>query len=340
VYAVETYELCKAFEKTPIKKRLIAALTLRKAPSEKVIALNKVSFKVRKGEIFGFLGPNGAGKTTTVKILTTILIPDSGEARVLGFDVVRESLEVRRRIGVLPEDSQRGFGWRLTAFENLYFYATAYLVPDPKRRVREVLELVGLEKEHWNKWFQRLSQGMKQKVAIARALIPDPEVVFLDEPTKGLDILFVAKFREMVRDRFGDKSRAVFLSTHDMRLVEETCDRVALINKGRIIAVKPVEELKRLVPKGSRNVYVIKVNELSGSKLEKCTDVLKMFDLEWFRVERRRIEFQVKEESIEAANEVLKTVLSLGVLVESFGRREIDIEEIIRRLLEEEGYAD
>jgi len=255
-FAVEAFGLRKAYDKTPFRQRFLGALGLGGDRRERVVALDGVSFRVGRGEVFGFLGPNGAGKTTTVKILTTVLTPDEGYARVAGFDVVRDSLEVRRRIGVLPEDAARGFAWRLSAFDNLYFYAVAYEVSDPKTRVREVLELVGLGREAWGRWYQRLSSGMKQKVALARALLSDPEVVFLDEPTKGLDIIFAAQFREMVREQFGDRGRTVFLSTHDMRLVEETCDRVAVINRGRVVAVKAVEELKALLP-SSRQVYKI-----------------------------------------------------------------------------------
>ncbi|RLF04518.1 MAG: ABC transporter ATP-binding protein, partial [Thermoprotei archaeon] len=182
MYSIEVEELYKSYDKTPFKKKVINILKFKSPESERVEALKGISFKVRKGEVFGFLGPNGAGKTTTVKILTTILKPDSGYASILGFDVVKESLEVRKRIGVLPEESSRGFYWRLTVYESLYFYALEYGVDDPKKRVKEVIEMVGLGEAAYDRWFQRLSQGMKQKAALARALVPDAPVMFLDEP--------------------------------------------------------------------------------------------------------------------------------------------------------------
>lgn len=331
-YSIEVEGLRKTYRKGGIRRRL-ASLLRGGSGGERVVALDGITFRVRRGEVFGFLGPNGAGKTTTVKVLTTILVPDEGEARVMGYDVVSESLEVRKRIGVLPEDSQRGFGWRLTAFENLLFYAYAYLVPDPRERVREVLELVELDREHWDKWYQRLSQGMKQKLALARALLPDPEVLFLDEPTKGLDVVFVARFKEMVRERFGDKSRTVFLSTHDMRLVEATCDRVAIINKGRIVAVTTVEELKSLVPGEARDAYVLEVDQVSASRLGELASKLDGLGVEWHRVEGRRLVFGVEGGSLEVANEVLRAAVGMGLLVRHFGRREVSVEEVIVRLL-------
>ncbi len=336
--SIEVDNLEKSYDKTRFRDR-VAMLFGAKRTREKVVALDGVSFKVRKGEVFGVLGPNGAGKTTIVKILTTVLIPDSGEAKVLGYDVIKESLEVRKRIGVLPEDSRRGFGWRLTAFENLLFYAYAYLLPNPKERVKEVLKLVKLEEEHWDKWYQRLSQGMKQKLALARALLPNPSVVFLDEPTKGLDIMFVAKFREMVRNKFGDEDRTIFLSTHDLRLVEETCDRVAIINKGKIVAIKPVNELKNLVPSNIRNSYVLEVDPKSISRLNDLVPKLKELDVEWYQVGNHKLEFLVKDCSLEVANEVLKMAINNNVLVHSFHKKEIDIEEVIMRILRGEKNA-
>ena len=337
-FSIEVSDLRKSYDKTRFRDK-VAMIFGAKRTKKRVIALDGISFKVKKGEIFGFLGPNGAGKTTTVKILTTILVPDSGEARVLGYDVVKESLEVRKRIGVLPEDAQRGFGWRLTAFENLLFYAYAYLLPNPKERVKEVLKLVELEEEHWDKWYQRLSQGMKQKLALARALLPNPSVVFLDEPTKGLDIMFVAKFREMVRNKFGEEDRTIFLSTHDLRLVEETCDRVAIINKGRIVTIKPVSELKDLVPKNVRNSYILEIDSRFVNKLINLLPKLKELDIEWHKVDNCKLEFLVKDGSLEVANDVLKIVVNSGILVRSFRRREINIEEVIMRILKGGGNA-
>jgi len=338
-FSIEVDNLKKSYDKTRFRDK-VAMLFGAKRAKNRVIALDGVTFRVKKGEVFGFLGPNGAGKTTTVKILTTILVPDSGEARVMGYDVVKESLEVRKIIGVLPEDSQRGFGWRLTAFENLLFYAYAYLLPNPRERVKEVLKLVELEEEHWDKWYQRLSQGMKQKLALARALLPDPQVVFLDEPTRGLDIIFVTKFRDMIRNKFGDKDKTIFLSTHDLKFVEETCDRVAIINRGRIVTIKSIEELKTLVPNTIKDSYVLEFDKRSITKLNDFIPKLRELDVEWYQVDDHKLEFLVKGGSLEIANEVLRTAISCGLLVCSFHRKEVDIEEIIMRILKGEEDAN
>ncbi len=334
MFSIEVRNLYKTYDKTTFKQKLANVAKLRKPSSEYIVALDHITFSVRRGEVFGFLGPNGAGKTTTVKILTTILTPDSGYASVMGYDVVKDSLEVRKRIGVLPEDAMRGFYWRLSAYDNLYFYAVAYEVPDPKNRVKEVLELVDLDKDAWGRWYQRLSQGMKQKVALARALLPDPEVLFLDEPTKGLDILFTARFREMVKEHFGDKDRTIFLSTHDMKLVEETCDKVAVINKGRVIAVKGVEELKSLMPLTSRQRFRIEFTGTPEDRIEEFVkNIRALSGVEWVEKKNSRVEYIVSEDEVEVANEILKLALNNGLKIASFTRAELDIEEAILQLL-------
>jgi len=340
MYSIEAENLVKIYDKTSFKSK-VKNILLRRNRVERVVALKNVSFKVRRGEIFGFLGPNGAGKTTTVKILTTILIPDEGYARVMGYDVVKESLEVRKNIGVLPEDSFRGFYRRLSPIDNLYFYASAYLLSNPMERVKEVLKIVELEEDSWNKWFQRLSQGMKQKVALARALLPDPPVLFLDEPTKGLDILFTKRFREMVRKHFGDRDRTIFLSTHDMKLVEETCDRVAIINKGKIVTIKSVDELKTLIPGNSNHIFTLKVNACSKNLFEDFVrNVKKMDDIDIVNKNRFVIDFSVKTGDIDTANKVLELALKHRLKIVLFNRRGMDIEEIIAKIIKGEMNED
>jgi len=272
-YALELDGIGKAFDEMDFKKKLVNALSLRGLGAKKIVALDQVSLKVRSGEIFGILGPNGAGKTTMIKILMTILSPDSGRATVDGCDVVAESLKVRERIGVLYEDSERGFGWRLSALTNLMFYAREYMVANPRERVEEALKVVEMGDDA-SKWFQKLSKGTKQKVALARALIPDSQVLFLDEPQRSLDILFVLRLKELIKVKFGNPSRTIFLSTHDMRLVEETCDRIAIINKGKIVRIGTIEELKTIFSSMNTASYAIEIVHHPERGIDRFTDEL------------------------------------------------------------------
>src|SRR5947209_2294609 len=198
-------------------------------------ALRGVSLQVGRGELFGLLGPNGAGKTTTVKILTTLLLPSSGKARVLGFDVVSNPDAVRRRIGFVF-GGDRGLYWRLSAYDNLRYFADLYRVPPEvtRWRIPELLEMLGLAgREHER--VEGYSRGMKQRLHLARGLLNDPEVLFLDEPTIGLDPVGARELRLIVRD-LADRGKAVFLTTHYMFEADAICDRIAVIRDGAIVA--------------------------------------------------------------------------------------------------------
>ena len=228
-----------------VKRFPVGGLLRRKRYVE---ALRGVSFRARRGEVLGLLGPNGAGKTTTVKILATLLEPDDGEAWVAGFHVVRERGEVRRRIGVTLS-VERGFYWKLTGRENLVYFGLVYGLPrgEIERRIRELSELLGLEEVGvLDKPFEEMSLGMKARLSIARALLRDPEVVILDEPTLGLDPASARRVRSVVRE-LAREGKTVIVTTHNMAEAEEICDRVAFIVRGRIVAEGGVEELKSRV---------------------------------------------------------------------------------------------
>ncbi|BAA30970.1 daunorubicin resistance protein DrrA family ABC transporter ATP-binding protein [Pyrococcus horikoshii] len=218
-------------------------------------ALKGITFRVKKGELFGLLGPNGAGKTTTIKILTTLLEPSSGEAKVLGLDVVKDAREIRKRINLVAE-GERTLYWRLTAYENLRYFASIYYIPrrEAEKRIEELLKMVGLW-DRRNDLVMNYSRGMKQRLAIAKALINDPEVLFLDEPTLGLDVQSAVFVRELVRRLVDEEGKTVLLTTHYMNEAEELCDRIAIIDHGKIIALNTPEGLKRMV----RNDTIVEV---------------------------------------------------------------------------------
>ncbi len=222
---------------------------LLKRERQEVHALKGVSFTVRKGEVFGLLGPNGAGKTTTVKILSTLLLPDGGEAKVMGYDVVEEAPKVREVIGV-SLTVEKGFFWKLTGRENLTYFGMLYGLDgrELEKRVQGVLELVGLTGLRVaDKLYEEYSLGMKARLSIARAMLTDPEVLILDEPTLGLDPPSARTLRELLVRLAHEEGKTVLVTTHNMFEAEIVCDRVAIINEGKIIALDAVEELKRRV---------------------------------------------------------------------------------------------
>lgn len=216
-----------------------------------IVALDGVSMQIEQGEIRGLLGPNGAGKTTLVKILATVLLPTMGSANVLGNDVVRQTKAVRRQIGIVF-GGDRGLYWRLTGRQNLEYWAALYNVPSgaAKRRVSELLERVGLSSRADSR-VDTYSRGMKQRLHLARGLVADAQVLFLDEPTVGMDPLAARDFRSLVLELRGE-GRAILVTTHDMAEAEAICDQVALIDHGNIIATETPRSLSRLVAQYER----------------------------------------------------------------------------------------
>jgi ABC-2 type transport system ATP-binding protein len=246
--------------------------TLRRR-SKEIEAVRGVSFQIAKGELFGLLGPNGAGKTTTIKMLITLLIPTSGEARVLGYDVVKQAREVRKRIGYVF-GGERGVYERLSGYDNLRYFAELYGVPgrEQKQRIEELLELVGLKgREHERA--EGYSRGMKQRLHIARGLLHDPEVVFLDEPTIGLDPVGARELRATIAS-LAEAGKTILLTTHYMFEADALCDRIAVINRGQIVAEGTPAALKSRVASGSVvEVEVFGVGDETVAKLRDLNGV-------------------------------------------------------------------
>jgi len=203
-------------------------------------AVDHISFEINSGEIVGFLGPNGAGKTTTMKILTCYLPPSSGKAFVNGLDVEEQAIEVRKQIGYLPEHNPLYMDMYVK--EYLSFAASVYHMPNKQNRVKEMIELTGLQVEQ-NKKIGQLSKGYRQRVGLAQAMIHNPSVLILDEPTSGLDPNQIVEIRNLII-RIG-KEKTVLLSTHIMQEVEAMCNRVMIVNKGKIVANGKPTDLKQ-----------------------------------------------------------------------------------------------
>src|ERR687884_2007696 len=223
--------------------------TFRRRAKE-IEAVRGISFAVEPGELFGLLGPNGAGKTTTIKMLITLLIPTSGSARVLGLDVVRQAREVRRRVGYVF-GGERGVYERLSGYDNLRYFAELYGVPPriQKPRIEELLELVGLKGREQER-AEGYSRGMKQRLHVARGLLHDPPVVFLDEPTIGLDPVGARALRSTIAALVA-AGKTILVTTHYMFEADSLCDRIAVISKGESVAEGTPLDLKRGVAQGT-----------------------------------------------------------------------------------------
>jgi ABC-2 type transport system ATP-binding protein len=242
--AVETHALTKVFE----RGRWTWLQRLRREPDrrERFRAVDGIDLRVEQGEIFGVLGPNGAGKTTTMRMLATLLEPTSGEARVLGIDVRERPRAVRARLGAMLS-GERSLYWKLTGRENLEYFAALYHVPprETRRRIEACLDAVKL-RDRAEDYVERYSTGMRQRLALARALLPDPPLLLLDEPTVGLDPQAARDLRDRVR-HLGRQGRTVLLTTHYMEEADQLCDRVAIIDHGKIVALDPPSALKRTI---------------------------------------------------------------------------------------------
>ncbi len=234
-------------------------------------AVDNITFNVNNKEIFGFLGPNGAGKSTTIRVLCTLARPTAGEAKVAGYDLLKEGDRVRARIGLVSE--KMIMYERLTAAENLRFFGNLYRMPKQKleKRIDELLALVNMGR--WkNAQIGTFSTGMKQRINVIRALLTEPEIVFMDEPTLGLDPQTTLSIRELIRD-FNRNGTTVILTTHAMLEAEALSGRVAIIDRGRIVALDTPANLKKLIKNADLTMFDVRVQNLTPPLVEKIKNL-------------------------------------------------------------------
>ncbi|WP_059172106.1 ABC transporter ATP-binding protein [Bacillus sp. FJAT-27445] len=229
-----------------VKRTYVTEQGFFKKKTKTVEALKGISFEVKKGEVFGLLGPNGAGKTTMIKILTTMLIATEGQATILGLDAETEYHKLRPQINFIL-GGERNLYWRLSASDNLTYFADLYKIPrsNQKEQIPKLLQLVGLE-DAANQRVETFSKGMKQRLQIARGLINDPKILFLDEPSIGLDPVSARNLRQIIR-QLNEKGTTIVLTTHYMHEADELCDRIAFINRGELIAIDTPDNLKKML---------------------------------------------------------------------------------------------
>jgi ABC-2 type transport system ATP-binding protein len=312
-----------------------------------VVALQGVDLQVEPGEFFGLLGPNGAGKTTLIKILTTLLLPSEGTATIFGFDVERQTKQIRRIMNMVAGGEQSGYGI-LTVREQLWMFSQFYGLPskDGWRRVDELIEAVGLEEQREQR-VSTLSTGQRQKMNFARGLLNDPWIFFLDEPTLGLDVAAARSVRELVLAwKAAVPGRTILLTTHYMAEADELCERIAIVDHGRILALGTPEELKRRVQRES--VFRLELDRLDGgpNALRRIPGVLSAAaaaDQDDGR-ERQTVEVNLTLADDGALGEVVGALADHGSHILALRKSEPSLEdvfiELVGRGFDEETFAD
>jgi ABC-2 type transport system ATP-binding protein len=289
-------------------------------------AIDHVSFTAQKGEVLGFLGPNGAGKTTTMRILAGYMPPTSGNAQVAGFDVVENSLQVRQRVGYMPETIPLYND--MTVFAYLKYMADLRQLPKAGQRVREVIERVHME-QRADGYISNLSKGMRQRVGLAQALVHQPEVLMLDEPTIGLDPVQIIDVRNLIREL--GRERTVLLSTHILSEAQQVCDRVLIIDNGRIIAGDTPDRLQaRLL--GSQRVEVhVSTDQLGLEQLLMSVPGVMHVEV----VGEGKYEFEIRPD-IDARPQAARAILDAGIDLYEMKSVGLSLEEIYIQLTQDE----
>lgn len=296
---------------------------------EKITAVNDVSLDVQRGEVFGFLGPNAAGKSTTVKIAATLLEPTRGTISVEGYDVLEAPVDVRSVTGLLPEDGANTHYDRLSAYKNLEYFGRLYDVPEEKLqdRIDRLLEFLELS-DRRDDSPATFSTGLKQKLSLARSMIHNPRVVFLDEPTSNLDPIMSKRVRDFIDEQAEIGKQTFFLCTHLLSEVEELCDRVGFISQGILVEVGRPKDLRR-------KFWTVRTYEvqLADADLSKGKEIISSTGfVESVRVEGDRVVFEVEE--AEAKNpQIIRALMESNQLIVEFRERVPDLEDVYLKVI-------
>ena len=324
--AVFTQGLGKSFSS---RRKLANLIRHPFARAERIVALKEVDLEIRQGEIFGLLGPNGAGKTTLLKVLSSLVLPDEGEARVNDCDIARDEMGVRRAIGYVTSD-ERSFYWRLSGRQNLIFFARLFHVPSATipDRVDGLLRRVDLQGKG-SEPFSAFSSGMKQRLAIARALLHDPPILFLDEPTRSLDPVTARHIREFIRDKLaGEGGKTILLATHNLHEAAGLCHRMAILNRGRVRRVGRLDEFRALF--AAHRTYHIDLDrqvDLEG--------VCRLVSDDAGDGRLVRLVVELDQDSAGALSALMARLAASDARVLEFTRQEPPLEELFDRLFSE-----
>lgn len=289
-----------------------------------VKAVDNISFNIEKGEIVGFLGPNGAGKTTTLRVITGYFPPTTGKCRIAGFDIEEEPINTKSKIGYLPENNP--LYYEMKVIEYLDFVADIRNIAEKTNRIKEVIEICGI-KNVISKNIGELSKGYKQRVGLAQAIIHNPDILIMDEPTEGLDPIQIAEVRELIKEL--GKEKTVLLSTHRLAEVELTCERVIIINKGKIVADAKKDELYKL----AKGKEIIELEIKSPS--EKALSVLKELpNIESITFQEGKYEIEAKpgEDPREA---IFRKCVENNFVIIDMHRRIASLESVFKELTQE-----
>jgi ABC-2 type transport system ATP-binding protein len=292
-----------------------------------VRAVDQITFEVDSGSLFGFLGPNGSGKTTTIRLLLGLLEPSQGHSKVLGYDPITQGQLVRENCGALLEHT--GLYERLTAAENLEFYAHVFRLPasESKSRIKELLTNMGLW-DRKNEIVKGWSRGMKQKLAVARAMLHRPKVIFLDEPTAGLDPVAASAFREELHDLVRKSGVTVFLTTHNLNEAERLCDRVGVLREGKLLAIGSPDELR--LRNGNQFIEVIG----SGFTPEIISQLEQHPQITSVQRQDQHVRVQVKEGF--DSGPLIPILITYGINIEEIRKGKSSLEDVFLTLMEEE----
>ncbi len=296
---------------------------------EKITAVKDVSLDVHRGEVFGFLGPNAAGKSTTVKVAATLLAPTKGSISIEGYDVQEQAVEVRSIIGLLPEDGATTHYDRLTAYQNLYYFGRLYDVPEEKLedRIEQLLEFLELS-DRRDDSPATFSTGLKQKLSIARSMIHNPTVIFLDEPTSSLDPIMSKRVREFIDRQAEGGKQTFFLCTHLLSEVEALCDRVGFISKGELVEVGRPKDLRRKF----WTVHTYELQVVDSDPRQSVEIIISTGLVLSARVEGKRVVFEV--EDAETKNpQILRALMESGQSIVELRERIPDLEAVYLKVI-------
>jgi ABC-2 type transport system ATP-binding protein len=326
--AIEARALTKRFRQLHTYRDLV--LYPWRKPAH--LAVDHISFQIERGELFGLLGQNGAGKTTLIKMLCTALLPSSGSATIAGFDVVRQARQVRERIGLVSGE-ERSFYWRLTGRENLEFFAALNHVPTALARARidTLIERVGIA-EYADQPFRTYSSGTRQKFGIARGLLNNPQVLFMDEPTRSLDPISAQSMRRFVSEYIiGELGCTVILATHSMAEAEELCDRLAFIRSGQMIVQGTIAQLRQQLHYGIRCELQLRHMPPELPETLRRRAGISEISITWEEA-GPRLNLTISDEGPVLAA-LMRDIIESGADIYHFHTRQISLEEIYLRTL-------